>query len=225
MLTRIYLDIDGVCNSIFAAWLRANGCKIESDADWPIRGSGSVVRACHLLLSRQGVSEADMPDCDTFWSNCGYEVFADAPPSAECFGLLRYSVELVGVQDVFFCTKPSRNPQSAAGKLEWIRRNAPPQMQQQYHLTAHKYDLARPTRLLIDDSQDNVDEFRAAGGRAILWPRPWNARHLDNTSAAFSELRSFGPQYPPDKLAALQSVGLVPRGISEEALQCQSTPL
>ncbi len=36
------------------------------------------------------------------------------------------------------------------------------------HLLAHK------DALLIDDRDENVAEFRHAGGKAILIPRPWN---------------------------------------------------
>jgi hypothetical protein len=31
---------------------------------------------------------------------------------------------------------------------------------------------------LIDDSSDNCKEFVAAGGRALLYPQPWNSKNV-----------------------------------------------
>lgn len=40
-----------------------------------------------------------------------------------------------------------------------------------------KSELARPRWLLVDDSDHEVQAWRAAGGRAITVPRPWNSEH------------------------------------------------
>ena len=34
--------------------------------------------------------------------------------------------------------------------------------------------LAGKNRILIDDSQRNVEQWKQAGGRAVLVPQPWN---------------------------------------------------
>lgn len=44
-------------------------------------------------------------------------------------------------------------------------------------LTGHKQLLAKPSTLLIDDNDRNVDLFKLAGGRAILFPQIWNSNH------------------------------------------------
>lgn len=44
-------------------------------------------------------------------------------------------------------------------------------------LCKEKFFLAAPDRLLIDDNDGNVDKWRSAGGKAILFPQIWNANH------------------------------------------------
>ena len=34
--------------------------------------------------------------------------------------------------------------------------------------------MAKSGYVLIDDSQDNYDNYTQKGGRAILFPQPWN---------------------------------------------------
>lgn len=42
-----------------------------------------------------------------------------------------------------------------------------------------KEQYARPDVLLLDDQDQNVQDFRHGGGLAILVPRPWNNRHRE----------------------------------------------
>ena len=44
-------------------------------------------------------------------------------------------------------------------------------------LAGSKAQLARPDTLLIDDKDENIAEFVAAGGQGILVNRPWNKGH------------------------------------------------
>jgi len=46
-------------------------------------------------------------------------------------------------------------------------------------LTRDKSLLARPRAVLVDDSDANVDAFRAAGGAGIVFPQPWNRAVAD----------------------------------------------
>jgi 5'(3')-deoxyribonucleotidase len=92
-------------------------------------------------------------------------------------------------------TSPSFCPQSAAGKLQWLQRHFCRDFRA-YMMGPHKPLLALPDTVLIDDCDRNVDAFREAGGRAILFPQPWNKLHflaepidnLDHVSEMLTEL-------------------------------------
>lgn len=77
--------------------------------------------------------------------------------------------------DVVFLSSPSRDPKSAAGKLQWIETNFPNEARD-YILAPsdHKWRAASPTGILIDDSQDNIDDWNEHGGVGLLFPQPWN---------------------------------------------------
>ena len=42
--------------------------------------------------------------------------------------------------------------------------------------TSHKYELANPQSILIDDHVKYLDEFAAAGGHTIKFPQYWNTK-------------------------------------------------
>lgn len=71
------------------------------------------------------------------------------------------------------CSTPSDHWSSVVGKLVWLQRNIDPRFRN-YHFTSRKEDLARPGTLLIDDCEENIKKFIAAGGQGYLVPRPWN---------------------------------------------------
>lgn len=73
----------------------------------------------------------------------------------------------------------------------WFDRKFGPGFRDYYFVgggeLAGKDLLARPTRVLIDDSPHNVASFLAAGGEVCLFPAPWNGQQLPD-AAAIEEL-------------------------------------
>lgn len=66
---------------------------------------------------------------------------------------------------------------SAAGKIRFLQRWTGNPLFNDYILTSKKKMCASPNCILIDDKNENVEEFRKAGGNAILFPQRWNNRH------------------------------------------------
>ena len=74
---------------------------------------------------------------------------------------------------------------AVAGKFAWLKREYPDVMKdgQRRVLIANgkeaKRAIASPGKVLIDDNETSIDEWEAAGGIGILYPRPWN-RYRDS---------------------------------------------
>lgn len=90
--------------------------------------------------------------------------------------------------DLVIMTAPCSDPLSAAGKLQWIARELEG-FEVSYSLTDHKAAHAHRNALLIDDGEHNVTAFRERGGKAFLWPAPWNAYGCRPNGAALERLR------------------------------------
>lgn len=77
-------------------------------------------------------------------------------------------------ENVYLLTTPMLNTGSGTGKLQWIKWHMPWVYSRTIISYAPKSLLAGPDTLLIDDKDENIAEFVAAGGRGILVPRLWN---------------------------------------------------
>jgi 5'(3')-deoxyribonucleotidase len=88
-----------------------------------------------------------------------------------------------GVKNIQLLTTPMPNIGSWTGKYRWVHRHLPDFVKRLIVTRAPKSLLAGPDTLLIDDKDENVEEFRAVGGQAILVPRPWNKLHDCQRSA------------------------------------------
>ena len=88
-------------------------------------------------------------------------------------------VDIMGkFDDITILTTPMPNPDSWTGKYLWIKENMPAKfLKNTIMLRGSKALLAGPDTLLIDDKDENIVEFVAAGGHGILVPRPWNELH------------------------------------------------
>ena len=86
------------------------------------------------------------------------------------------------------------NAGSYEGKQLWIEKNIAAMEKRTIITNAAKSTFAAPDALLIDDRDKNVDEFRAAGGHAILIPRPWNSsyeKRNDSYQVFVEELKQY----------------------------------
>ena len=168
----IFLDLDDVLNDFTMPALRHVGCELEAyDPAWGF----DIVEAFNATC-------ASYLDCifdhDSFWSKFSWDFWAGLPKSEMCDWLIEECVRRVGQDNVCILTRPTDEPSCLAGKLDWIHANLPQWLHRQYLIGEQKYHCARPDTLLIDDSDENVDAFRDAGGQGLLVPRPWNCLHV-----------------------------------------------
>jgi 5'(3')-deoxyribonucleotidase len=84
--------------------------------------------------------------------------------------------ELLKLGGVTVVTTPSRDPECAAQKLEWL--NDCLGIEAPDVFVGGKKHLMAGNGILIDDNRTNVDTFIAAGGEAILVPSTWNCSNL-----------------------------------------------
>jgi len=159
-----YVDMDGVVADLMSSIIEVVYSK---DAVTPVlRGwpKGVYDMAEAIGQSESKIWSAVRHEGTNFWRDL--KRYAWANPFVN---------QLQELGDVLFLSSPSRDASSAAGKLQWITDNFS-LMARDYVFTPkdHKWRLAGPTSILVDDSQDNIDDWNEHGGIGILFPRPWN---------------------------------------------------
>ena len=159
----IFVDMDGVLANFVAGACKAHG---KDDPYLDPANSGKW-----NMWELFGMTKAD------FWTPLGsHEFWSELKPTKE-FESIISTVNMNGEwPDVWLSSSPTLSSQSYSGKYAWIEMHLPG-MKRRLVLTQAKSLMARPDRILIDDGDNNVNAWIDAGGRAILFPRPWNARH------------------------------------------------
>jgi hypothetical protein len=186
----IVLDMDDVLNKMTAfAAETVFGVKAAcgGNLDWYNPSHGwDIVSAVNEALEAQhdcvDTSDWGFPEkfspwgVSEFWEEIPSDFWEEIPRSEELSEILDICLETVGSYDkVVIATSPTLDSDSLGSKYRWIRNQLPVRMHREYSITPVKkhYGLI-PGALLIDDRQDNCIEFQRRGGRAIVWPKPWN---------------------------------------------------
>lgn len=186
-ISRIFLDLDDVCNEFTLHALAAFGCSIrpgEFNKYKPEWGF-DILKAARKLYPYKEISYR------SFWSAFDQRFWSGLPKSRESTELFKLAEDIVGFENTLILTAPICSPKhdsishcwrniTAAcliGKYNWLAEHLPSAMQQNFAICQVKHLYASPDVLLIDDSGKNVYKFKAAGGQAILMPRPWNNLH------------------------------------------------
>lgn len=171
MMKRIILDVDNVLNSLTLHIARHYGAVIgpHEYEKYPTDVGYDIILGILRLKGDCPTDEAE------FWDDVTHaDLWRSAPKSQECTWLVNAASDMVGRDNVYLATTPTKDPQSHADKLHWIWDNLPGWIHRQYFITPRKWLLGKAGTVLIDDYQDNCDRFDAEGGESILVPRPWN---------------------------------------------------
>jgi 5'(3')-deoxyribonucleotidase len=179
VIKRIFLDIDGVLNIGAPHFMRATGCRITNEGEYPKEAGFDMVKAWNIIMSKHGFRITH----SNFWAAIHREVWATCPLSQHCDQLLSVASNRVGAENVYILTSPARSSESLAGKMDWIRHYLPRLWHRKYIMTPQKHLLANSESLLVDDSDANIEKFVKAGGVGITFPRPWNHRRGYNRSS------------------------------------------
>jgi len=164
-MKKVYLDLDGVLCDFESESLEFCGVLKASVPQIPGNWN-TVTPMCQVI----GVSERE------FWENLTVEFWSQMRKTDEC-DMILHALEAQFQDNICILSSPA-NEKSAHGKILWIKEHLPKYWKSgRFCLNRDKSFLAAPDKILIDDSDKNVQKFRAAGGLGVLYPRYWNSHH------------------------------------------------
>jgi len=171
MIKIVYCDMDGVLVNFLGGLHRALNAPYNYNPYPYKKGIWNMLEAIKPF-NETPVTFEQCNDCCTtsFWQNL--EWMHDGRD------ILRVILDKFHPKQIYLLTTPMPNLESASGKMMWVNDNLPVYLKHTIITQAPKSLLAKPNTLLIDDKDQNIDEFYAAGGRACLVPRPWNRAHF-----------------------------------------------
>jgi 5'(3')-deoxyribonucleotidase len=165
----IFLDMDGVLCDFVGSAAAVFG-KGADKLDWPTDRS-----SVHVPLGLK--DEAEMWEKIDGLGHTFWESLYAYPWAWNLWDLCKE------MGRVTIATKCSRDPGSAFGKIRWLQKFVGHHFRDYIILATDKRFLSAPGRVLIDDHERHVAEWRQHGGDAILFPQPWNVRRGWSVSA------------------------------------------
>lgn len=162
MIEKIFLDMDGVLVDFVGGMCARHGRPNPWRED-PTLPHGDLQTAWAM-------------SGEDFWRPSDLTLWTGLAKAPHANALVEAATALVGLENVAVLTSPTyRCHACIPGKVAWLEMHFP-QLAKRVVFTRSKWLLARPGVLLVDDSAHHIDGFQGAGGRAILWPAPHNAR-------------------------------------------------
>lgn len=160
------LDMDGVIADFVSGLIKLHG--------WPIEHGDYANWDYHREF---GITDDEMwePTYDgSFWLSLDPYPWASA--------LIR---SLRNHGEVIYCTSPSKDATCPSQKVSWLRAHGFMGINEvSYQIGKRKELNAGSGAVLIDDSDSNILKYRGAGGRAILFPQPWNENRRSSNDPA-----------------------------------------
>lgn len=163
---KCFLDMDGVLANFLGAACKVHNRPLPYVLDPTCRGVFDIETIWGMTN-------------DEFWKpidQLGISFWNGLEKTGEADEIVDLLTNRFGVSNVCLLTAPSDDPSCVIGKKLWINKHYP-QFKKRVLFTTAKEFLAGPTRVLVDDSDSNIEKFFADGGYAIRVPRLWNKDH------------------------------------------------
>jgi hypothetical protein len=120
-----------------------------------------------------------------FWEPLGREFWSGLPLLEDGVKFLSKVETLIPSKRIAFLSSPCATDGCCDGKRDWVRKHFP-EYSRRLLLGSAKEVCANRHSILIDDHDNNCDQFEMFGGRAFLLPRPWNrGRHFVTEDGRF----------------------------------------
>ncbi len=151
----ILLDLDGVLSNF------VGGVEKEFDVDLSDLDSWAMHK--HMGMTSTA-----------FWKKIQQNprFWADLEPYPWARDLVNYALEKTG-GNVTIVTSPDMSVSTYTQKAYWVSQHFPSLMRKLF-IGPQKWLMAKPTHILIDDSDSNIKDFRKHGGIGVTFPQPWN---------------------------------------------------
>lgn len=173
-MRRVLLDLDGVL------------------ADF-VGGAAKLFMKDVRTATCYGLENCWKIDKSYFWSCLDYDFWINLEPTQEADQIVKMCVEAVGLESIAILSHPCLTKGCSDGKRDWVHRHFP-RLFKRILLGGAKHFCASYNSFLVDDTDDQVKSFMDHGGRAFLFPRPWNSgrdRIQDSLEALQSTLNTF----------------------------------
>jgi len=170
MIKTVFLDMDGVMVDFLGGLHRALGVPYQYDQYPYEKGKWNMLTDIKGFEDIPATFEQCNDCCTTnFWANLEW--------MPDGHDIMRLVTSTFKPEQIYLLTTPMPNPGSYTGKVLWVQKHLPEFSKRLIVTSAPKNLFARPDTLLVDDKDENVEEFVKAGGDAILVPRLWNELH------------------------------------------------
>lgn len=181
-IKKVILDLDDTCNDFTMTALKHVNCKVEGPRDFSVynpKWRFNIIKAVNILHPTNVFTKR------YFWDLFDEYFWSSLPKSKEFDVILHIALNIASKEGVLILTSPICGPDISEratekcliGKHRWIKSHFPPFLHQSFSMSPAKHFCATPDAVLIDDCDENVEDFQKAGGEAVLMPRPWNKAH------------------------------------------------
>ena len=164
-MPKIFLDMEEVLVDFRGGACQVHGVSREfADAE-------CIRLGCWDLCQPLGIT------VEQFWkpiTAAGEQFWLDLQPLPWFHQLL--DLVLGNYEHWYIATSPSQCPTSYSGKAKWLHSKFGEEFSRWFP-THHKYELAGPGRVLIDDRASTIDKWKAHGGTGIVFPSCGNHLH------------------------------------------------
>lgn len=167
---RILVDMDEVLCDFVEEACRMHGVSREQMERNRPEGHWSIQGAIGTVLERE-LSEPEFWRPITMAGEAFWATLGPLPWLAQLTRIVREAST-----DWHIITAPGECRTSYNGKVRWLKEKFGATFTQ-FAITPHKEIFAQPGVVLIDDREENIERFKAAGGSGILFPTKGNGLH------------------------------------------------